>query len=65
MLSRSWRPGIPWYEEGKEAIKDKTVYQKSTLFDRFGYETENTLFKNGEEYLNSNISSALTANRWK
>lgn len=40
-------------QEGKEAIKDKVIYQKSTLFDRFGYETENTLFKNGEEFLSS------------
>lgn len=37
--------------------KNKTTYQKYTLFDLNGYETESILYKNGEKYL---VSSYLS-----
>jgi hypothetical protein len=40
---------------GKDAggQKDKIMYQKFILFDRFGYEAETKLFKNGDIFLSS------------
>jgi hypothetical protein len=38
-------------EEGDAARRDKVLFQKNTFFDIEGYETQSTLFKNGNEYL--------------
>jgi hypothetical protein len=42
---------------GKEAnaAKDKIIFQKYTLFDPNGYETESVLYNNGEQFLLSKI----------
>jgi hypothetical protein len=37
--------------KGKNAVKDKTIFQKYTAFDQFGFESESILYNNGEEYL--------------
>jgi len=40
-------------EKADSALKSKILYQKYTLFDLNGYETESTLFANGNEFLSS------------
>lgn len=40
-------------EEADSALKGEAIFQKYTLFDINGYETETTLFKNGDEFLTS------------
>ena len=37
--------------EENTAMRDKVLFQKNTFFDINGYETQSTLFKNGNEYL--------------
>lgn len=40
-------------DNGDNAVKSKILFQKYTIFDIKGYETETTLFKNGGEFLSS------------
>jgi hypothetical protein len=35
------------------ALKDKILFQKYTVFDKFGYVTESTLYQSGAEYIKS------------
>jgi len=43
-------------EDGDSNSREKIVYQKFTVFDENGYETESTLFKNGTEFLISRLT---------
>jgi hypothetical protein len=45
--------------KGKNVTKDRVVYQKLTLFNEYGYESEVTLYKGGAIYLISRYNTGI------